>query len=384
MNKVVMYLPLAWMLVMMTTKGQADKPLVAIVLVTILTVFFSEHRKGIVQRCDAPWVKMLFMSALFGTISYWAHGYSSQELRATMIALLFCVGIPFGLYSMRVMQYFLTSGALVSLCVGLMTWNGEEFVRKLWPVNPIIAGTLIGITCVLGGAFLITAKDNRYRTLNVLTIAISLAALMLTQSRGPILAVLPVISVQLWVAFTRHTLNKKYLCTTILVLLCGVVLTLPVMTDRIQRTIHEVATIHESHSKNNISLRTDMYKLGLHMIKARPLEGYGYTYRDSAVLNNLPSEVVPEHIIVHFHNMFIDKWVVSGILGFVIMMFFYIYPLKLAWRVRGDFFWLLVSPVAYIILASLTDVPLRNGATCVTYLCLMGIIVAKAKESEIE
>ncbi|WP_240798080.1 O-antigen ligase family protein [Vibrio tasmaniensis] len=382
-SRALLLIPYLWLAIGIIWMSQGNKPLVALVLIAAIAQLsvkgFSQVKENLKTNI---WLWGVWLALMFTIVSYITYGASSQELRGLLLALVLLVVLPKShIVNIRWAQYLLFSAALA--CWALSCWYSiiEPTPRGHWPVNPIPLAIHQGLVSVLSiGALLTTFKGKRSGLLAASAI-ISGLSVLLTQSRGGILAL---VCCYLLVAVSVLVQKKgsfKVIVISCLVLLGSGLLTKDALIKRYQETEAEFYQMNHGNRDTSIGLRLQMYQGGLEFFASHPILGHGEFTREYAEENLTGYTPIGYHYISqgHLHNNYIDKLARSGIIGLSIFLFLIFYPVYLGLKKYPSLFWLFSLPSIYYALASLTDSPFRNGDTLVVYMIITGTLIHYAK-----
>ncbi|MGF1721738.1 O-antigen ligase family protein [Vibrio kyushuensis] len=370
-------LPLLWLAAGIVWFPQGSKPMVAIVLVSVIGYLvlsgFSEIKRN---WSNNYWLWGILISTIFIGASYATYGASTQELRALIISLIYLSILPKRFVSLSVAQYLLLLAAVVSF--GLSLWFGfiAPTDRMQWPSNPIPLAAHQGLISLLAiGLLLLSFKGKKPIVLGV-SVALAGFSILPTQSRGVILGVLAIYLLVGVVLLIQKKISFRYAFLALVLVIGSGFLAKDALMARASDTFKEIEHIKNGNMNSSIGVRFQMYQAGLELFQQKPILGHGQFTVEYAK-KNAPgyTNAAYSYMKGHLHNNFIDKMAKSGLIGLTIFLFFMLYPMYLSTFKYKEYFWLLFLPSAHYILFSLTDSPFRNGDTAVVYLIVIGLII---------
>ncbi|PMG80635.1 hypothetical protein BCU83_10655 [Vibrio breoganii] len=391
----LLYLPLLWIATGMFGVDKGDKILLIVVAVCVL-VSISINKLSIIKHNwkSNPWIKWLIALIIFGVISDLVHGFGSRELRALETAALFLLCIDFSKIKINRIITLLVVASLSSLFIAYFYSNIQSTDRRVWPVNAIPFASYITLLIGFSIALISYSKLKWQKAWLFVAVAVGLGALVITESRGPLLALCCTIVALGLYALLLGKLNYKLVGLGTVLVSIALIASLPYLQPRYEQTVSEVNQIMKGNDQTSIGLRLSLYKVGLNMIAEKPVLGHGkdpLADKWDQMLKN--KEITPKEKAVlgwNFHNNFIEKGVVSGLLGIATMFLWLGLPLVYAWKNHRQHFVLLSTPPLLYFLACFTDTPATNGSSYVTYLMFVGLVIAYLnndkhnKESEIK
>ena len=202
--------------------------------------------------------------------------------------------------------------------------------------------------------------------------------LLLSQSRGPLISILLVVSLSLlYVSFKKNKSLSVYV-------LIGLILStlsfsqLPIVQGRIDSTVREYNLIKAGDYSTSIGIRLQMLLIGNELWKSKPILGYGKNIKKE--FNRLESEkrinsTVNTLISMTFHNGYVDKFVLYGVLGGSIFLMFLAYPI---WLSREYSFQngaaLLWPPALFVAICNISDAPFINAQAAIYYMFIIGSV----------
>ncbi|PMP06032.1 hypothetical protein BCS94_12695 [Vibrio breoganii] len=383
----LLYLPLLWIATGMFGVDKGDKILLIVVAVCVLVSLFINKLSIIKYNWkNNPWIKWLIVLIIFGIVSDLVHGFGSRELRALETAALFLLCIDFTKIRINRIITLLIIASLSALFIAYFYSNIQPTERRVWPVNAIPFASYITLLVGFSIALISYSHLKWQQVFLFISITIGLGALFITESRGPLLALCCTSMVLGAYNLFLGKLNYKFIVLGIVLASITLIASLPYLQPRYDRTISEVNQILKGNDQTSIGLRLTVYKIGLGMISEKPVFGHG---KDS--LAEKWDEMLKDKEITrkektvlgwNFHNNFIEKGVVSGLVGVASMFLWLGLPLVYGWKNHRQHFMLLSIPPLLYFFACLTDTPATNGSSYVTYLMFVGLVIAYLSNSK--
>lgn len=383
----VFLLPLLWMATGMLWDGDGDMRLVPIVLVSMFVpMIFFKFNCIAFNFSHNPWTKLLLLSSFFGMVAYMSYGFDSRELRATLVVLFLLLSLPQSLFRKRYLQWFLLISSISCVLYGYKYQIISDLERGQWPVNAIPFSTICGLIFISSIGLKITKYTGKLQLVIYSSSLLSLIGMILSQSRGPLLSISLVLFSLVGVLFFFRNKLMLILSLVVVVSIGGIISQTSLVSERIERTYNEYQAIQKGELNTSIGIRLQMYKIALDLWKEKPILGYGKKIKDK--FNDLEQEgfitpKVNELISMTFHNGYLDKFVLYGILGGTIFILFIIVPIYLSYPFslqEGSF--LLWGPAVFLALCNLTDAPFINAQAAVYYMFFIGYIYMMLSEEK--
>ncbi|MEZ9925708.1 O-antigen ligase family protein [Vibrio breoganii] len=391
----LLYLPLLWIATGMFGVDKGDKILLIVVAVCVLASLVINKLSIIKYNWkNNPWIKWILALIIFGVISDLIHGFGSRELRALETTALFLLCFDLAKIKLNRIITLLVIASLSALFIAYFYTSIQPTDRRIWPVNAIPFATYITLLIGFSIALISYSKLKRQQIWLFISITIGLGGLFITESRGPILALCCTIVALALYTLLLGRLNYKLTGLGLVLVSVTLIVSLPYLQPRYDKTIYEVNQIIKGNDQTSIGLRLSVYKIGLNMITEKPVLGHGKDIladKWDQMLKN--KEITPKEKTVlgwNFHNNFIEKGVASGLVGVATMFLWLGLPIVYAWRNHRQHLMLLSTPPLLYFFACLTDTPATNGSSYVTYLMFVGLAIAYVnnhkhnKESEIK
>ncbi|PMK05050.1 O-antigen ligase family protein [Vibrio sp. 10N.261.55.A7] len=372
-------LPVLWMTTGMLWDGDGDMRLVPIVLVLALVSILLFRFEIIRDNFkNSFWIKLLLVSGLFGAIAYKIYGFDSRELRATLAILVLLLVTPRDFYTKKVMQWILLAAASSCALYGYYYQLHVSLGRGAWPINAIPFATICGLVGIASLGLIVTNFKEKRIVFLLISLTCSVVGLLLSLSRGPFIAMIVVFFLLLLYASFKRS---KKLSVCVLVFLSTVIFGISqfsVVQERIEHTIKDYRLIQKGVYGSSIGIRLKMVNIGANLWQKKLILGYGKDIKQE--FDRLESEkrISPSFnrlISMTFHNGFIDKFVMYGVIGGAIFLTFLLYPIILSRRYsieNGSA--LLWPPALFIAICNVSDAPFINAQAAIYYMYLIGFV----------
>lgn len=372
--------PLVWLYAGMMWVPQGNKPLVVLVLLSFFSVLFIEGPKKLFESVrNNTWFWIVTISSIFAITSYQFHGYSSQEMRALLVALFFLFICSSQRISLLNIQWLCVISSLSSIVLSFIYFFYLDSGRNSLPTNAIplathqgfLALSLLGLLCVN-----FVGKNRPVILFSVLLLTFST---LVTESRGPILGLVLVSLAILSVFFIKGESSRYTKILMAVGFLSVIFFSFDFLSLRVDQTLTELSRIRHNDLDSSIGLRLQMYFAGWEVFKQYPIFGSGNIKIED--INTLGLTDLGIHFATksHLHNNFIDKLATSGLLGFTLLSIFFIYPIYYAFKYSGKYYHIILYPTLFWGFVCLTDAPFRNGDTAVLYFISIGLFISAIK-----
>jgi putative inorganic carbon (HCO3(-)) transporter len=299
--------------------------------------------------------------------------YSLNEIRSKLISpvLLYLVIVNnVQRQQLRIIFYgFLISGPMIS-AYGIWEFiHGTDMLagRALLTFHhPTTAGMYVSLLIALALGLTYVSKSWWGRGGIVICLLISATALFLTQARGAITAGL--------MAFAVFALLKdKRLLVIILLALLTLLPFLPKKAVERAESIVDIDTYTEKSS--TMYNRYVIWQASVLMLKDKWLWGVGYGWKNVRPLLTAYKDkyklIVPDPIIAPAHNMFLQEWLETGIIGIVMFLWLVRNIFREIWFVfrsglknlaEGAYISSLIAAISGLFVANMVDIFLRYKA----------------------
>ncbi|HHY48486.1 MAG TPA: O-antigen ligase family protein [Alphaproteobacteria bacterium] len=258
--------------------------------------------------------------------------------------------------------------------------------------SPIFGAILLGNTAVvlgfLGACGLLAATDRRDQWFLGLAPLMGVAAAAMTASRGPMLAIVPLVLLCAMVLARRWRLPPVRAVGGTLAYLAICAVLIVALNDRIATVADVAGDVAASVAVDDVTsgIRLALYEAGLRAFLDAPVLGHGWARLMSAVGRYLPDEIREFGLsLPHLHNDVIDFAVAAGVVGIAVYLLLIATPLFSAWRSSHDVQWpfrmlaCAVLSVAYVC-DGLTDLMFGMEFHTALYAYVAAIILGYCRE----
>lgn len=362
-----------------------DKSVISLFLVSIILCIFKYKTHSIIENIKDPYIIILILSALYGSILYKTIGYGSGEIRTLIACCLFFLFFPKEKITVSSLPTLIVIASITSFSFVIYSKYFLNIDRATWPFNPITYSMSL---CLFAACSLYySLKTKRY--IYIVSYFLFSISIFLTESRGPILAFL--ITSLLLVAITiltRKNIKKTFLLIVTFILAITTLTHKPLI-DRIESTRNELTTLSNGNYNTSIGLRLQMWMSAPYIIAEKPFFGVGDSFKSE--LNDLSEKdsffkTIASFSPSHFHNQYIDKTVRSGIIGLILCLLTIYYPLYQCWKkgniISNERRIIITSLAMSVTICSLTEVPMNQSFFLFPYLILNYFLLRDPTEKE--
>lgn len=216
--------------------------------------------------------------------------------------------------------------------------------------HPILGASIMGVCVLLAAGRLL---DGRSRVLAGAAVVAGLSFIVLTGSRGPLIAIAAALALLLLATRPRRLLAAVALAATALGALA---LGWPArLSDAWERLM-----------QRGWSSRLDIWRLALHESAERPLFGHGPAARLDRTSDNFP------------HDLFLSTLFYSGAVGLILLLLVLVLATRAALRQPDRVArWTLLALLAHIVLSGLTDLSqITKGPSPLWYIVWLPLALA--------
>lgn len=350
-----------------------DKVIISLFIVSIILCIMKYKLSVIKENIKDPYILILLVLSLYGSILYKTIGYGSGEIRTLIACLLFFLFFPKEKITTNALPTLLIIASVIAISFTFYSKYILHYDRATWPFNPITYSMSL---CLFATCCLYFALKNKKPILFAAYVLLSIA-ILLTESRGPILSTL--ITSLLLTSLT--TLTRKNIKKTFLIIVAfmsiTIFLTQDTFTNRLEATNSEITKIIDGDYSTSIGLRLQMWLSAPYIIVKSPIWGVGDNFEEE--LNNLSNKkpffkTISDFSPSHFHNQYIDKAVRSGFIGLFLCILIMYYPVYHCWTkshsVDKDNLIIINALAINVTICSLTEVPMNQSFFLLPFLML--------------
>lgn len=375
--------PIFWAFTGLFLYPGGNKFIVVLVLIATISSLYLYGYKTFINNLRAnKWLWLLGTCSLFAVISRLSYGYSSSQLRAILVVLVYLIIFPPILIAKINLKKLTLVGSFVSILFVatqvVIYQNGRN-----WDINPIPYATFIASISILSLHFLLETQSKKGIILWLATFMVSLIPLFYSQSRGLWLA----LTITILLLLIKKICTKKIKISFLIILISTISISIFISSDKIDERINitkvEINAIKNGDLNSSIGIRFQLWEAAIILIKDSPLIGQGNDqkkYLELLANKNLISKSIINYN--HFHNQFLDIQVRYGLIGLILFLASIILPSYYLLKSNNEYKWPLLLIINIFIIASLTDVPFNNGSTLTFYLLITYIILFKVNIEE--
>jgi O-antigen ligase len=335
------------------------------------------------------WLIVLYI--IYSVFGYYHHGVNSNEIRATLTCLLFFIFFPVRLLNRNFWIAFTFTGSLVSLFTSYYYSINLNAPRADWPVNAIPFATICSTFSVLSISLFRSASKNKIQTYSsMISFFFSVGAVILTQSRGLWVALFFTIILFSIEYLFRQKVNKKNIIKILLITTVvsgfSYLLFSDSINQRIEATKHEYAQIQAGNFNTSIGLRLQMWSAAPKLAYQNLIIGSGDDHKQllqAQIQKGNVHPVLSNFKPVHYHNQILDKLVKEGVIGALLLIALFIFPLLSRQKYhRSSFeYGSIMGITTLYFIAGLTDVPFFYGQTFTFYLLILTPICIQSRDT---
>lgn len=255
--------------------------------------------------------------------------------------------------------------------------------------SPIFGAILLGNTAVLLGFIAVigifAAPSPRWSFLLVPLLGVATAAI--TASRGPMLAVAPLVVLCAVVVARRFKIRAVIAIPATLAYLAACALLLFGLDERLASIFGIAGAIAEGETvtDTNASIRLAFYQAGLRAFLDAPIFGHGWARLMTSIEPYLAEDMRQYLWLPQLHNDVINLGVAAGIVGVAVYVLLIATPLVAAWRSPRDALYLprmvgcAILCTAYVF-DGLTDLMFGFEFHTMLYVVLSAILLGYCRE----
>ena len=265
------------------------------------------------QVCT-PWLP-LFLGLCVLMIVHGSHGYSIYINALAIYCLLFlALNHQFNLSRQTIITVLAVNALLVSASIIFHYFMWGIVDAGFWGINKnkLVPGTTLLMVCCATELCLNASQYSASKKLIIgLSIILSLIAIVLSEVRTSLLALLALIPVLL---FFKQTDRVKILipCLIALVLIFAGFF----FTGRLQQGLADLENYQVGHLNTSWGIRLELWKLSLSAFFVKPILGWGAEAFDAIVASGM-SFTIPTFHAQHFHSDYFNMLAAGGLVGFL-------------------------------------------------------------------
>lgn len=381
-NNIILFLqslPIIWLFSGFFITVDAVNIIIPLTLLCLITQFFKPESN--ISYIPKFFLFTIICLTLHILISDRIHDASTQEIRGYIIALvmLFVVVTPEKILEKKHWLLLIASTCSILYCLYFSVYIPTR--RAEWPINAIPYSTM---TVLIASISLILAiYKPKHKLINWLAFLFSIIAIVLAESRGPILALTCSIFIILIPLIKRHKFSYKLLIPVLLAIITSSYLLAPLLTDRYQQTKNEINLISNGKYKSSIGIRLELWQVAIKNIKEKPITGTGRDLKkqiSTMYKNKEISKYAYYFSPSHYHNQYLDAWAKNGIIFFILIIILLFYPVYYYLKNRNTTSFMSYNISIIYIVTSLTDVPLHSSSGIIIYVFLQCLLLGNDRQ----
>lgn len=385
-TNIIILLPFIWLATGIYFTHSSDKTMVVMIIISIftsLTIFKFKIAKQNIKNNHLIWLLMVILSYIL--FSYFYHGISSQEMRTLIASILLLITFPYSLITKKTLLNLTILGTLFGFIGSYYFSSVLHLSRELWPVNAIPFSTIVA-TYLVFSLILFLHVENKITKLTMLVLfIINISSLILSETRGAILAASIAIAFILLKTLNFKKINLKIIATSIIIIIGMFFVLQHPIEQRIEQTMTEYHKIEAGNLTSSVGLRLQMWEIAPKLIENNMILGLGKGHLkklDQLYFQGFISKQLYEAQTPHYHNQYIDKTIKTGLIGLILFLSLLIIPVFLLRNKKIIYQQLSIGIIIIFSVSSLTDVPFNHGQTLFIYLLFIGVFNMFSLKSE--
>lgn len=377
-------LPILWIFTGLFYFENGNKILVILTLISALISFIIYRCTILKENINNKYLWIMFLLLILSIFFDIFNMANPLNIRSMSIICVLAAFMPYQLLSKKTLSLIVFSGSLCSLLYVINITFILKIPREFWPINAIPYSTYICVISVLALVNMLYVKNNVLKALSLIAVVFSITAVMLSETRGAMIALLPtLLGVSFYYVFSKEY-KKNTLIYTLIFSLLVIGISLPILKNRLyDATKNELIAFDSGHENTSIGIRLNLWKAGLILIKESPFHG---------IDNNMKKDVeklVNQHKIYnnnyskfsHFHNQYIDvatKWGLQSLMALLLILLIPVFKINKTNTYTSVSF---ISITSILMIAGLTDPPLINTPLFIMFFSLFTLLYGLNKTS---
>lgn len=277
-------------------------------------------------RFFTPWIPW-YLSIFLLIFIYGIHGFSIYINALLIMLLVFMVIQRYQLTRKQVIIAFSLNLLVLSLSaiISVSLFGLSDYIFDI-NKNKLIGGTSLLTSCCLMELIINSQNYSRKSLLLIaLSVFLSLIAIVLTEVRTAILALLAMVPFAVF--FKRQNRMKWFL---ILAVILGIVIALFIFSGRLQQGFNDLLNYQQGNSRTSWGLRIEFWKFAFQAFLVKPILGWGYQPFSDIVAAGIPFGVPDIKEVQHFHSDYFNILATGGLVGISCWLFSVLLLLKRA------------------------------------------------------
>ncbi len=379
-------LPFIWLSTGIYFTHNSDKTMVFMTIISIitsLTIFKFKVVKNNFKNNRFIWLLIIILS--YNLFSYFYNGISSQEIRTLTASILLLGCFPYNILTKKNLSILTIIGTIFGFIGTCYFSKILHLQRDQWPVNAIPFSTIVATYLVFSLVLFLHTKSRKIKITMLMMFIINISSLILSETRGAILAASIAIIFILASELNLNKINLKVVAISIVVIFGMFFILKKPIDQRIDQTAVEYHKIESGNLTSSVGLRLQMWEIAPKLIENNIILGLGKEHLkklDQLYFQGLISKQLYEAQTPHYHNQYIDKIIKTGLIGLVLFLSLLIIPVFLLRKKNIIYQQLSIGIIITFSIASLTDVPFNHGQTLFIYLLFIGFFYTSSLNKE--
>ncbi|WP_279145667.1 O-antigen ligase family protein [Photobacterium carnosum] len=370
-------LPILWIFTGLFYFENGNKILVVLTLISALISFIIYRSAILKENIKNKYLWIMFLLLILSISFDIFNMVNPLNIRSISIICVLAAFMPYRLLSKKTLSLIIFTGSLCSLLYVIHISFILKIPRESWPINAIPYSTYICVIGVLALVNMFYIKENRLKALSLVAVIFSITAVMLSETRGAMISLLPtLLGISLYYVFSKGY-KKKTLIYTLIFSLLVIGMSLPILKDRLyDATKNELIAFNTGHENTSIGIRFNLWKAGLILIKESPFHGIDNNMKEDV------QQLVNQHKIYnnnyskfsHFHNQYIDvaaKWGLQTLAALLLILLIPVFKINKKNTYTSVSF---ISITSILMIAGLTDPPLINTPLFIMFFSLFTLL----------
>lgn len=320
----------------------------------------------------------LLVTIIFG---HYQDVFFSSFIRSSFTILFLILSLNINKISRNKINYGLMIISIVHLFFLIYT---IAYIGKTRPdeiLNPNIYSPIFGVILCLVSYKAIVNKSIAYSLLS----ATLIFCIFSMQSRGVILGSALILTIYILMNINKLNFNKNVLLliSSIFIIFCLIIkINLPKIKYIYKKSEIEVSKLENGNLNSSLGLRVQMTLVASDLISSSPILGHRDNYKkmkQTSIRQRGLSEKIMEFNTLH--NVYLDSWARMGIFGFIIFIFFTLYPYIFLRKTDNKVLGIALSLFTFII--SMVDTALLGGPYLLVLLLSCHLIKGNEEAKEV-
>lgn len=375
------YIPLYWSITGLFLVNKGDKILVSLIIISLIIKtlfhFFSIEKISI---SSSKYLLIIFLTAIYASISYYSNGYSSSEIRVLIATTLYLsLSAPNAIkINTRSILLTLLLLSITSISIMYKILYIDNLGRASLPFNAIPYANILSIFAFLSFYISLQLNKSKYKIIAFTTLILFISCVILTDTRGVWLSIVFCVFVSLLLYTRKKTTHfNKNIFTFMIGIAIIVAMSFTHLEKRYNSTLHELSLLKSGQLNSSWGKRIQLWEIGLDIIFSQPkLTGLGQNKHLSIIEDKYKKGKVSKSIAHfdnrNFHNAYIDRTVKYGFIGLILFITLLFYPFYRGVKEENvKIKFPLITLPLFISVSALSYVPLSHPGTLFLYLFIM-------------